>query len=136
MTSPRTLASILREIGAAMDNLLDLSSRKTQVLIGGDVAGLEGLLSVEQDLIQRIRLLEEERMVCSGVPATEPAGEVSEIKQSLRDKAKRITEANGRNQRLLRQGLEVVRRELKILFPQGNYGSPAAVGPLVFDHRV
>lgn len=135
MTSPRTLASILLEIDAMMDKLLDLSSRKTEVLTGGDVAALEGLLSVEQDLVQRLRLLEQERVAC---PAELLSGEedISELRESLRDKAKRVSKANTRNQRLLRHGLEVIQREIRILFPQGNYGNPAILGPLVFDHRV
>lgn len=133
MTSPRTLALILREIGALMDNLLDLSSRKTQVLTAGNVAGLEGLLSVEQDLVQRMRLLEEEREGCAG--GANGSTEIEELKRSLRDKAAKISHVNGRNQRILRQGLDIVRREMKILFPQGSYGNPT-LGPLVFDHRV
>jgi flagellar biosynthesis/type III secretory pathway chaperone len=135
MMSSRSLAWILLEIGVAMDSLLDLSSRKTDILTAGDVAGLEKLLPAEQDLVQRLGLLEEERVSRAGDDAGD-AAELLSLRESLREKAKRIALVNGRNQSLLRQGLEIVQYEMRLLLPQGTYGNNPAKWPLVFDHRV
>lgn len=136
MTTSRSLSSVLLEIGLAMDSLLDLSSKKTGTLTSGDVVGLERLLSVEQDLIQRLGFLETERASCSEDTASAVNAEALDLRESLKEKAKRISEINARNQSLLRQGLNIVKYELRLFLPQGKYGSALALGPLVFDHRV
>jgi len=135
MIDARSLASVLSEIDVVVDGLLDICSRKQEVLISGDVAALEKLIPAEEDLMARLELLEKER--CSMVELLDAeAGEVARLRDSLREKAKKIAGTNERNRRLLKQGLEIVQYELRLLLPQGGYGNPAAKGPLVFDHRV
>ena len=136
MTDARSLASVLSEMDGAMDVLLDMSSKKQEMLVSGDVVGLEKVVSAEQDLVAKLELLESERS-SAGEPSDEKgAGQVAGLRKSLREKAKKITDTNERNRGLLRQGLEVVQYELRLLLPQAGYGNPAAKGPLVFDHRV
>ncbi len=136
MTDARSLASVLPEIDAAMDRLLDLSSQKQQLLVSGDVAGLEKIVSVEQDLVARLELLERERSSAVELPDSKAGAAAARLRESLREKAKKITDTNERNLGLLRQGLEIVQYELRLLLPQAGYGNPAAKGPLMFDHRV
>jgi flagellar biosynthesis/type III secretory pathway chaperone len=121
---------------AAMDALLDVSSKKQEMLVSGDVAGLEKVVSAEQDLVAKLELLESDRSSAGEPPDEKAAGQVIGLRKSLREKAKKITDTNERNRGLLRQGLEVVQYELRLLLPQAGYGNPAARGPLVFDHRI
>lgn len=123
MTGTRNLSSILSEMGSAMDALLDLGRRKSEVLVGRDIAGLEKLIPSEQDLVQRIASLEMER---EAAPA-ETGFEVERLRVTLRDKAQRIAEINEQNRGLLRRGLDLVQYQLKLFFQEGK--------PLVFDHR-
>jgi flagellar biosynthesis/type III secretory pathway chaperone len=106
-----------------MDDLLELGKKKTEVLVVGDIGGLEKLLPSEQELVQKLQTLEGERQTA---PAQSDS-EIERLKVALREKAKRIAEINERNRGLLRRGLDLVQYELKLFFQEGK--------PLVFDHR-
>jgi flagellar biosynthesis/type III secretory pathway chaperone len=124
MSNKRSLNLILSEIGSAMDALADLGREKSEVLVERNVAGLEKLIPSEQDLVTRLEALEIERRAA----ATETGPEIERLRESLKQKAKRIAETNERNRGLLRRGLDIVQYELKLFFQEGK--------PLVFDHRV
>ena len=70
MTNTRSLSLILSEIGSAMDDLLELGKKKTEVLVVGDIGGLEKLLPSEQELVQKLQTLEGERHFTVGNPFT------------------------------------------------------------------
>lgn len=128
MTSMRNLSFILSEIGSAMDALLDLAGKKSDVLVERDIAGLEKLIPSEQDLVVKLEALEKERRAAAAEMTGPDSPEIDRLRQSLKQKAKRIAETNERNRGLLRRGLDIVQYELKLFFQEGK--------PLVFDHRV
>ncbi len=136
MTNSRSLNLILSEIGSVMDGLIELGSKKTDVLVQRDIAGLERLIPAEQELVSRLDTLEKERSAAATAVGGPAGPEVLSIRESLRQKAKRIAEISERNRGLLRKGLEIVQYELKLFLPEGNYRGPGLREPLVFDHRV
>ena len=123
MADKRSLSFILSEIGSVMDQLLDTSQKKLEILVDQDLAGLEKLIPAEQELVHRLSTLEDERMATDDCDDSE----VAHLKAALREKAEKITEINERNRGLLRKGLDLVEYELKLLFSEGR--------SLVFDHR-
>ena len=134
MKDARSLASVLSEMDAVLDSLIDISRQKQEIIVRGDSKALESILPLEEGLLNDLDLLEKERMeryqaAQSGTEA------VNALRRTLRDKAALVSAANERNQALLRQGLEIARYILGLFVPDVGYGKQAAAGPLVFDHR-
>lgn len=130
-----TLSFILREIGSAIDKLIDLAEKKSEAIVDGDIDRLNELTAEEGVVSRSLASLEDERIRLMGSTG-EDDPEVEQIRQSLREKADKMKALNERNQELLKQGLRLVEFELKLLMPQPSYKGTPAKGPVVFDHKV
>lgn len=130
-----TLSFILREIGSAIDKLIDLAEKKSEAIVDGDIDRLNELTAEEGVVSRSLASLEDERIRLMGSTG-EDDPEVEQLRQSLREKADKMKALNERNQELLKQGLRLVEFELKLLIPQPSYKGTPAKGPVVFDHKV
>lgn len=130
-----TLSFILREIGSAIDKLIDLAEKKSEAIVDGDIDRLNELTAEEGVVSRSLASLEDERIRLMGSTG-EDDPEVEQLRQSLREKADKMKTLNERNQELLKQGLRLVEFELKLLMPQPSYKGTPAKGPVVFDHKV
>lgn len=130
-----TLSFILREIGSAIDKLIDLAEKKSEAIVDGDIDRLNELTAEEGVASRSLASLEDERIRLMGSTG-EDDPEVEQLRQSLREKADKMKALNERNQELLKQGLRLVEFELKLLMPQPSYKGTPAKGPVVFDHKV
>ncbi|HHY44750.1 MAG TPA: flagellar protein FlgN [Firmicutes bacterium] len=130
-----TLSFILREIGSAIDKLIDLAEKKSEAIVDGDIDRLNELTAEEGVVSRSLASLEDERIRLMGSTG-EDDPEVEQLRQSLREKADKMKALNERNQELLKQGLRLVEFELKLLMPQPSYKGTPAKGPVVFDHKV
>jgi flagellar biosynthesis/type III secretory pathway chaperone len=130
-----TLSSILREIESVFDQLIHLAEQKAEMIVSGDVSGLDEIVAKEEDASRNLAALEEDRARLAGSVAQDDP-EVERLRHSLRGKADKMKILNERNQELLRQGLRLVEFELKLLMPQPSYNGAPAKGPVLFDHKV
>lgn len=132
----KTLSSVLLEIGQALDGLIDLSQRKARVVIENDMAGLDAIVRSEEELSRRLASLEDERSKAAACAADADEDEIEALRQSLREKVEGLKVLNERNQRLLKQGLDLVEFQLKLLMPQPSYKGAPRPGPVMIDIRV
>lgn len=132
----RTLSFILREMGSVLDKLIELAGRKADVVCANDTEGLDEIVRAEEQAARDLAALEEERACVIAEEAESYAGEVEELRLALHGKAERLRVLNERNQRLLRQGLELIEFEMKLFMPQPSYKNAARPGPMLVDFRV
>ena len=138
------MASLMENLVQVLDNectmyeqLLGLSSRKTAIIISGDLKALAEITDEEQCVIGKIQRLDKERIVAMENIASVLNRDVDSLKltdlieilekrpedqKSLaiqRDRLKSVAEnvrrVNGQNQELLMSSLEMVRFEMNII---------------------
>lgn len=134
-----TLTSLLLEIGSALDALTELAERKSVVVSDGDTRALDGIVRTEEELSRKIADLEEKRIQIAAESFSESPAESSEIEKlrlSLCGKAEKLKVLNERNQRLIRQGLDLVEFQLKLFMPKPLYKGASRPGPMLVDFRV
>lgn len=131
------LISVLREECREYDGLLELSHRKTAVIVSNNLENLEKITDEEQDLVSRISNLEKKRMevtadmanvlnkdvntlkladlidILEGRPAEQKA--LAEIHDSLHTSVRELKRVNEQNQELIKNALEMVEFDMNLL---------------------
>jgi flagellar biosynthesis/type III secretory pathway chaperone len=132
-----TLVQVLDNECTMYERLLGLSSRKTAIIVSGDLKALAEITDEEQCVIGRIQRLEKERIVAMENIASVLNKDVDSLKltdlieilekrpqdqKSLaiqRDRligvVENVRRVNGQNQELLTSSLEMVRFEMNII---------------------
>ena len=132
-----TLVQVLDQECTMYEQLLGLSSRKTAIIVSGDLKALAEITDEEQCVIGKIQRLEKERIVAMENIASVLNKDVDSLKltdlieilekrpqdqKSLatqRDRLKIVADnvrrVNGQNQELLKSSLEMVRFEMNII---------------------
>ena len=132
-----TLVQVLDNECTMYEKLLGLSSRKTAIIVSGDLKALAEITDEEQCVIGRIQRLEKERIVAMENIASVLNKDVDSLKLTdlivvlekrpedqknlavQRDRLKGVTDnvrrVNGQNQELLLSSLEMVQFEMNII---------------------
>ncbi|WP_292188603.1 flagellar protein FlgN [Butyrivibrio sp.] len=132
-----TLVQVLDNECTMYERLLGLSSRKTAIIVSGDLKALAEITDEEQCVIGKIQRLEKERIVAMENIASVLNKDVDSLKltdlieilekrpqdqKSLATQRDRLVgvvdsvkRVNGQNQELLRSSLEMVRFEMNII---------------------
>ncbi len=146
----RLVSTLVADLEVYRD-LLDLARKKQNLVVKGDLVALEGLVEVEEALVQRAGRLEGERQEitlglarawglpadaltlsdiekrCRGDsdPATQEAGtRLGEIHAELKGLLEELHERNQENMQLLKRAMSVVRFSLQHLLPDGAVYAP------------
>lgn len=131
------LISILQMEGSAYDELLELSKKKTPIIVSGDLEGLQKITDEEQNVVARINRLDSKREEVTKDIANVLNKDVTKLKltdiihmlsqrpaeQKLlaeaHDKLKSVTghmaRVNDHNRDLIRQSLEMVEFDLNLI---------------------
>ena len=131
------LVNVLDQECASYEKLLGLSSRKTSIIVGGDLAALAKITDEEQYIIGNIQSLEKKREAAMKDIANVLNKDVDSLKLTdliavlekrpddqknlavQRDRlvgvADNVRRVNGQNQELLRSSLEMVQFEMNII---------------------
>jgi flagellar biosynthesis/type III secretory pathway chaperone len=131
------LVQVLSDECTMYEQLLGLSSRKTAIIVSGDLKALAEITDEEQCVIGKIQRLEKERIVAMENIASVLNKDVDSLKltdlieilekrpqdqKSLATQRDRLVgvvdsvkRVNGQNQELLRSSLEMVRFEMNII---------------------
>ena len=132
-----TLVQILDNECTMYEQLLGLSSRKTAIIVSGDLKALAEITDEEQCVIGKIQRLDKERIVAMENIASVLNKDVDSLKLTdlieilekrpqdqkklaiqrdrLRSVAENVRRVNGQNQELLTSSLEMVRFEMNII---------------------
>ncbi|WP_029233446.1 flagellar protein FlgN [Butyrivibrio sp. VCB2006] len=132
-----TLVQVLDNECTMYEKLLGLSSRKTAIIVSGDLKALAEITDEEQCVIGKIQRLEKERIVAMENIASVLNKDVDSLKLTdlieilekrpqdqkslatqrdrLRNVAENVRRVNGQNQELLTSSLEMVRFEMNII---------------------
>ena len=147
------LISVLREECREYEGLLELSHRKTAVIVSNNLENLEKITDEEQDLVSRISNLEKKRMEVTadmanvlnkdvntlkqGRPAEQKA--LAEIHDSLHTSVRELKRVNEQNQELIKNALELVEFDMNLIqamkaapqtanYNRGAYSSGSTMG--------
>lgn len=131
------LIDVLRKECREYEGLLELSQKKTPVIVSGDLEALQKITDEEQGLVSRINHLEKERVevtadianvlnkdvkelklaylirMLSGRPTEQTA--LAEAHDSLQASVKGLQRVNEQNRELLNNALEVVAFEMNMM---------------------
>ena len=132
-----TLVQVLDNECTMYEQLLGLSSRKTAIIVSGDLKALAEITDEEQCVIGKIQRLDKERVVAMENIASVLNKDVDSLKLTdlieilekrpqdqkslatqrdrLRTVAENVRRVNGQNQELLNSSLEMVRFEMNII---------------------
>jgi hypothetical protein len=124
------LGLILQELTATVDGLLALALEKQEAVIKYDVESLQNLTLQEEELLGKLKSLEE--LYLNGAHGD---GYETDCINTLKDKISKLLQTNKRNQVLLEKGLDLIRYELKLILPDQGYDSNAINNSLLFDER-
>lgn len=130
------LLNILEEENSEYCRLVELSTKKRQHIIDGDIPGLEDITSREQNIASNIKNLENKReevindmaIVLSKNPEDltitnmiaflnkqpQEQQRLKNLQQRLRETLKQMGEINGQNEMLLEQAMEMVEFDLTL----------------------
>jgi flagellar biosynthesis/type III secretory pathway chaperone len=162
--SASALVATLEKLYKLNKSLFDLSIRKTDVIKGGDIEGLDHLLKDEQKHIAAINMVDNERQRVSAdylktldllteEPPTisqcieySPPGDQTVLREwqiKLTDLVSQLKERNELNQKLIYQSLQFVNMNLSAMQPQdqqSTYARPngekkAPVQRSIFDSQ-
>ncbi|MGZ4107217.1 MAG: flagellar protein FlgN [Tumebacillaceae bacterium] len=136
MSALKPLLSVVEAILKEHQQLLELATRKKQVLIKGDMEALHLIVQEENQFVHRIERLEQERIgagrllaVRFGVPVTEltaskvvtmaespeEAQRIQELTDTLRAVVAELKQLNDLNTQLIQQSLQFVRTSIEVL---------------------
>ena len=132
-----TLVQVLDDECTMYEKLLGLSSRKTAIIVSGDLKALAEITDEEQCVIGKIQRLEKERIVAMENIASVLNKDVDSLKLTdlieilekrpqdqkslatqrdrLRGVVENVRRVNGQNQELLTSSIEMVRFEMNII---------------------
>ena len=158
------LISVLEEENEQYETLLELSRKKTPVIVKGDIKRLQEITDEEQNIIDRIASLESRReehirdianvinrdvgqlklgnLVQILEKSPKEQKKLAEIHDKLRDTLPEMQRVNAQNQELLKEALEMVEFDLNMIqaakmAPQtANYNKSAySAGSVMGDNR-
>lgn len=131
------LISVLQDEGNAYEELLDLSMKKTPIIVSGDLEGLQKITDEEQNVVARINHLDAKREEVTKDIANVLNKDVTKLKladiinmlsqrpveqkllSDAHDKLKSVTghmaRVNGHNRDLIQQSLEMVEFDLNLI---------------------
>lgn len=131
------LISVLEEEGKAYEELLELSMKKTPVIIGGDLEGLQKITDEEQNIVARVNRLDAKREEVTKDIANVLNKDVTKLKltdiirmlsqrpveqnklAAAHDRLKTVvgqmTRVNEQNRDLIKSSLEMVEFDLNLL---------------------
>lgn len=131
------LLDVLEQEDAAYQELLQLSMKKTPIIVKGDVASLESITDEEQSVVSRINLLDKQReevmkdianvlnkdvntlklsnLVQLLKSQPKEQGRLSELTDRLRSTTGHMQRVNEQNKELLESSLEMVEFDLNLL---------------------
>lgn len=128
-------------------NLLELSNKKTDIVIKGDMKALNQILKDEQALLAAMNQFENERQKIAGTIVTElnqptisdcikvvdetSKNTLEQLRNELLELASQLKQKNELNQQLIFQSLHFVNFSLSLFFPQReefNYSPGAGKG--------
>ena len=131
------LMEILEQENTEYKTLLDLSMKKTRVIVANDIVELSAITEEEQKQVDRINALDKQRMVAmqdianvmnmdvqtlklgkliemlAGRPAEQRR--LTEIKDALHETTQNMARINAQNKELLENALELVEFDLNIV---------------------
>ncbi|MEW6546891.1 MAG: flagellar protein FlgN [Bacillota bacterium] len=145
------LIGVLKAHEEVYTDLLSLGRRQKELVVKGDLRGLEALLEVQQALVHRAGLLEGERAEVTeavartwGVPVEslsltriqqrcrdngwQEADRLADLRASLERLVADLHEVNQENARLLKRALALVRHTLDLILPGGASPGYSAMG--------
>lgn len=130
------LLTILEDENSEYERLIELSTTKRQIIIDGNIPGLEEITSKEQDVTSNIKNLENKReevindmaivlskdaneltltnMIAFLHKQPEEQEKLLDIQTRLKDTLKRMNEINQQNEVLLQHALEMVEFDLTL----------------------
>ncbi|MGP7818536.1 flagellar protein FlgN [Niallia sp. 01092] len=127
------IANTLKDLNLLHENLLELATEKTDVLIRGDMDFLKSIMSKEQKLIKLIQNKDQDlRIFSKGYLQREnditlndvikqseekDSETLIQLKQQLEETIKDLKNKNETNQQLLQQSLQFVQVSLDLLKP-------------------
>jgi hypothetical protein len=142
--STENLISIMEKLLKLHQSLLELSVKKTDIVIKGDMEGLNQILKDEQAHITAIRKFESERQKCAEAilpgmdkPTISECIEavdgvekdmLIQLRTDLLEMVSKIKEKNDLNQQMIHQSLQFVHLTMNLIAPKPmefNYGPPS-----------
>lgn len=130
------LLNVLEKENSEYEHLIELSTRKRQVIIDANIPGLEEITSMEQDVTSNIKNLENKRIEVindMAIVLSKDANELTltnmiaflnkqpneqvkliDIRDRLKDTMQRMAEINKQNEILLHHALEMVEFDLTL----------------------
>lgn len=130
------LLSVLDRENSEYEHLIELSTAKRQIIIDGNIPGLEEITGQEQDITSNIKNLENKRrevindmaivlskdakdltltnMIAFLNKQPKEQEKLRDIQERLRDTIERMVEINRQNEALLQQALEMVEFDLTL----------------------
>ena len=128
--------SILEEENGGYQRLTELSQKKTQIIIDGDIPALEAITDQEQEITSRLKNLENKRNEVvndMSIVLSKPAEDLTvtnmiaflskqpqeqqklkDIKQKLRDTLNQMARLNEQNESLLQHAMEMTEFDLTL----------------------
>ena len=128
--------SILEEENGGYQRLTELSQKKTQIIIDGDIPALEAITDQEQEITSRLKNLENKRnevvndmSIVLSKPAEdltvtnmiaflnkqpEEQRKLEDLKERLRSTLNEMADINGQNEVLLKQAMEMAEFDLTL----------------------
>jgi hypothetical protein len=142
--STENLISVMKKLLKLHQSLYELSAKKTDIVIKGDMDALNQILRDEQAHITAISKFEIERQACAEailpgmdkptisdcINAVDGAEKdiLSQLRTDLIETVSKIKEKNDLNQQMIHQSLQFVHLTMNLVAPQPmefNYGPPA-----------
>lgn len=127
----------LTNLESVLDTLLEMAEQKQDLVVSGDVLKLEDLLQKEDEIVAKLESLKarvnEEAL--SSLKA-DVSLDIRRLKDAVGCKAVRLQNLNQQNQNLLSKSLEIVRYELGLFIPQGDYSKVSKPPPIAFDKKM
>lgn len=155
MSEVSKVLPVLEEMLILLENLLSLASRQMNVLVYGNIAEIQDINARQEAILEKLGELEEKRLsiLASSFPgdprsvtlsrlyphlAPDEQARLSVLADRLNTAGACLKVIGRRNQELAHRSLEIVQRELSLLFPEDSYqrgGGRKAVKSLVLDRK-
>lgn len=141
------LIEVMDKEKSIYEGILELSNKKTDIIVGGKVSELEGVTKLEQSMILKIGKLEEEReelilklvdknqdelssVTLNSLIKKAPKAQAKQLKEcgrQLEAVIKKLSEANSLNSKLIKSSLDYIDFSINVLTtaasPDNTYGN-------------
>ena len=117
------LMDVLEEEGGYYDALLELSMKKTEVIVSNDIPALQQITEQEQLLVDQVNDVDKRRMgimedmanVMNRDVGAQEQRRLSEASDKLKETVKAMARINEQNRELLQSALEMVEFDLNLV---------------------